>query len=58
MTSDLGLPVLQEVFDLSRQTLELLLEICLHGSLQLERKDEKGLIQMYHEHLSVSLIQR
>ncbi len=35
VTSELCLPVLQEVFNLSGQTLELLLKICLHGPLQL-----------------------
>ena len=38
VTSDLRFPVLQEVSNLSRQTLELLLELLLHVALQLERE--------------------
>lgn len=48
VTSDLWLPVLQEVLNLSGQTLEPLLKICLHGPLKLARERERDKTTVIH----------
>lgn len=40
VTPDFCPPLLQEFLNFSRQTVEFLLKVCLHGSLQLEKDTE------------------